>query len=325
MNTIIDFSASELVEPTTYETHGLCEGIPLRSHKDSLAEIRGAIRCQRDWSKLVCPVRNYKGTIGTPFSFVRVTIPETLPGRLELCSYANEYAFLYDGSDKVSSGKLQGAKQIQGNILTEMIAIDRERAITTMKLWQQYVRTVSSRQRSQPFNDLKEYLPYRISDAGELFWFGLVTFAMGLTIPEHEFSLSKSLSFASWSALALTNDLYSWEKERKEASRKGETHVMNAIWVLMVEHDILELEAKERYRSIIRQNVADAIRISNETNENTMLSISLRRYIQAILFSISGNLVWSIYCPRYHPDIEYNQEVLRAMEQSMDENKITRL
>ena len=64
--------------------------------------------------------------------------------------------------------KLEGAKQIQSQILAEMMAIDQGRAITTMKSWQKYIEVVSSRRRSEPFSGLAEFLPYRISDAGEL-------------------------------------------------------------------------------------------------------------------------------------------------------------
>lgn len=93
----MDFRYSKIVDPLTYCTDGLCVGIPLRLHEDELSEINGAIRCQKDWSERVGLVANYKGTLGTPFSFVRVTIPESLPDRLEIISYANEYAFIYDG------------------------------------------------------------------------------------------------------------------------------------------------------------------------------------------------------------------------------------
>ena len=98
----MEFKNSDLVDPTTYRTEGLCHGISLRISKDATGEIRGAIRCQRDWSKLVGPLEHYKGTLGNPFSFVRVTVPETLPGRLEIISYANEFAFLYDGKSALS-------------------------------------------------------------------------------------------------------------------------------------------------------------------------------------------------------------------------------
>lgn len=62
----------------------------------------------------------------------------------------------------------EGVKQIQAQIFQEMLAIDKERAITTMKMWQKFVQVQSSRKRSEPFSGLDEYLPYRISDAGEL-------------------------------------------------------------------------------------------------------------------------------------------------------------
>lgn len=94
----MEFHYSELIDAGTYKTDGLCDGIELRRHKDPMGENIGAIRCQKDWSKLVGPVKNYKGTLGSPFSFIRVTVPESIPERLEIISYANEFAFLYDGT-----------------------------------------------------------------------------------------------------------------------------------------------------------------------------------------------------------------------------------
>lgn len=93
----MNFQYSEEVDRDFYEDDGLGHGIPLRLHKDLFREIRGTIRAQRDWSKNVSPVKGYKGGLGHPYSFVTVTVPECLPERLEVISYANEYAFLYDG------------------------------------------------------------------------------------------------------------------------------------------------------------------------------------------------------------------------------------
>ena len=60
-----------------------------------------------------------------------------------------------------------GQKRIQSQILAEMMALDKERALTSMKAWATFVQLSSSRNRSQPFASLEEYLPYRIIDAGE--------------------------------------------------------------------------------------------------------------------------------------------------------------
>jgi hypothetical protein len=93
----MDFRFSRLVDPRHYSTDGLCDGIPLRLHTNETGEIIGATRCQSDWSKHISPLTNYNGTLGNPFSFIRVTIPEAIPDRVEIISYANEYAFIYDG------------------------------------------------------------------------------------------------------------------------------------------------------------------------------------------------------------------------------------
>lgn len=93
----MDFNHSEIIEESSYETEGLCNGIPLRRHKDPNKEVQGALRAQKDWCKLVCPVSNYNGGLGNDYTFIRVTVPECLPERLEIISYANEFAFLYDG------------------------------------------------------------------------------------------------------------------------------------------------------------------------------------------------------------------------------------
>jgi len=67
-----------------------------------------------------------------------------------------------------SESKGRGEKQMQSQILSEMMAIDPERAVTAMKAWATFVELASARARSQPFATLKEYLPYRIIDAGEM-------------------------------------------------------------------------------------------------------------------------------------------------------------
>lgn len=124
---------------------------------------------------------------------------------------------------------------------------------------------------------------------------------MNLAIPEQEIDLCKQLGKPAWAAVVLTNDIYSWEKERKAAARAGDSHVINAIWVLMKEHSISEPQAFELCRQKNKELVAEAKRVVDKTKKNLDLSRDLRAYTEAMLYTVSGNLVWSIYCPRYHP------------------------
>ena len=93
----MDFIYSKLVDPSEYETQGLCDGIPLRMHTSSINEVIGTIRCQKDWNRLVEPIAFYKGGLDARWSFMSTAVPECLPERLEIISYTNEFAFLYDG------------------------------------------------------------------------------------------------------------------------------------------------------------------------------------------------------------------------------------
>ena len=145
---------------------------------------------------------------------------------------------------------------------------------------------------------------------------------MALTIPEEEMDLCKQLVQPVFAALSLTNDLFSWEKERDAAKQNGVSHVINAIWVLMEERSITEPEAKDVCRAMIKENVAKYLLIVEETRNNLDISLDLRKYVEALQYSHSGNLVWSIYCPRYHPDVSYNGIQMSMMENGAKETLV---
>lgn len=61
-----------------------------------------------------------------------------------------------------------GKRQMQSKMLLEMLEIDRERALTSMKLWARFVELAAGRQHDTQFATLDEYIPYRIIDVGEM-------------------------------------------------------------------------------------------------------------------------------------------------------------
>ncbi|KAI1440669.1 fusicoccadiene synthase [Annulohypoxylon stygium] len=319
----MEFRYSREVDPTVYETDGLDYGIPLRIHRDQPEEIKGTLRAHRDWTKYIQPVMGYHGGLGDPYSFMCVTVPECLPDRLEMISYANEYAFLYDdwmesfdlkkdlGEDggfleTFGAGALDGKidaktrpeKRLQLQLLSEMMAKDPERAITTMKAWAGFVQS-ASKTRSAPFETLDQYMPARAIDAGEGIWFGTLTFGMGLTIPDDELDLCMKLARPAYIALGLVNDLYSWEKERAASVKAGHDYVFNAIWVIMKERSVGEEEAKKICHEETIKAISTYCQTLEKTRNDFSLSHDLRTYLEAVLLSYIGNLVWSIYCPRY--------------------------
>ena len=142
----------------------------------------------------------------------------------------------------------------------------------------------------------------------------MVTFGMGISIPEEELDLCHELANTAYLNLGLTNDLYSWQKEYETAVAMGQDYVVNVISVLMEEHSISEEEAKAICREKIKVTVVDFRKIVKDTNERIDVSVELKKYLEALLYSLSGNLVWSLECPRYHRLASYNETQLDWMK-----------
>lgn len=77
-------------------------------------------------------------------------------------------AFLEDSEGTATKRHAKGVQLIQMQMLREMMAIDRERAITSVRAWSQFVEKGSGRQHNETFESLDTYIPYRIVDVGEM-------------------------------------------------------------------------------------------------------------------------------------------------------------
>lgn len=76
-------------------------------------------------------------------------------------------AFATKALDGGQDADVRPEKRLQAQMLSEMIAIDHQRAITSMKAWARFVQ-LASMTRTAPFETLAEYIPARVIDAGEL-------------------------------------------------------------------------------------------------------------------------------------------------------------
>ena len=112
-------------------------------------------------------------------------------------------------------------------------------------------------------------------------------------------------------AASLTNDLFSFTKEYEAAKKAGLPDVVNALWVLMHQHNIPLAEAESRCRMRIREEVAKYVQVVKDTKARTDISDGLKRYVELMQYSVSGNVVWSLQCPRYHENVQYNDEQIR--------------
>ena len=62
-----------------------------------------------------------------------------------------------------------GKSQMQAKLVSELMAIDRERAEVLVKCWEQLVKHAASGSRNREFLHLNDYVPWRILDVGETY------------------------------------------------------------------------------------------------------------------------------------------------------------
>lgn len=69
---------------------------------------------------------------------------------------------------ETKESRISGRKRMQSQLSLEMMAVDRECAITALKAWAKFLEVGSGRQHAKCFTSLEEYFPYRIMDVGEM-------------------------------------------------------------------------------------------------------------------------------------------------------------
>ena len=136
--------------------------------------------------------------------------------------------------------------------------------------------------------------------------FGLSMFGMGLDIPEDQQQTCLELARPLWLQIALANDYHSWEREQEAAKAHGHVSVTNAIWVLMHKHSMTYEEANALCGERAKQYAAEYLKILETVKNRDDLCQDAKYLLDLLKFVISGNIAWSLQCPRYHPDRELN-------------------
>ena len=138
-------------------------------------------------------------------------------------------------------------------------------------------------------------------------WHGLVIFSCGITIPEDEQEVTKELLKPAVCTALLTNDLFSFEKERHDVN------CQNSVHVVMREYGCSGEEARERIKQRIRMECAKYVQVVKDTKLRPDISEDVKRYLDVMQYTLSGNVVWSTQCPRYHKDAQWNElQMLRS-------------
>lgn len=131
-------------------------------------------------------------------------------------------------------------------------------------------------------------------------------FGTATTLTSEEEAVLKEVTRPAAAAIALTNDCWSFDKEHGECVAAGRADKMlNAVGLCMKWHGIDVEESKRMVKDIVYRYEAEHLRMVDAFRCKTS-SAKLNRILDAYTYMISGAVLWSINCPRYHPDFRYD-------------------
>ncbi|KAL3486676.1 putative polyprenyl synthetase [Aspergillus germanicus] len=264
--------------------------------------------------------------------FTALCAPEALPERIALCSYFIEYAFVHDdvsvdavkgvqtcleGNEALSKALgperyedikaiMEGGlkrKQSRAKIWSALREIDQDylgRCQSTFKQWYE----TGQQMRDQTFATLENYLAVRALDCGPNWVVRMMGWASGVELTQEEELETGPVTYLAFVVLAVTNDIWSWEKEKRVTRQSGQSlPLINAVQMVMQTQQVDEEMAKHRVLNIIRQNEEQYCLMRDQYLKRPHTSHSVKRWFQILELSMAGNALWSIHAPRYHLDV----------------------
>ena len=129
----------------------------------------------------------------------------------------------------------------------------------------------------------------------------MLLFGMGVTLSKEEDIKLEQIRKPCYAALGLANDFFSFDREYADFEKSGKSQTLtNAVWLHMQWYNTdvheakrMTLEATRRYEEQFLKSCAEF------RQHNTRMSEKLDIYLDALAYQVSGNVVWSLNCPRY--------------------------
>lgn len=192
------------------------------------------------------------------------------------------------------------------------------------RAWKKCLNT-TLHEKPASFNTLQEYLDYRIIDAGTPYvytsyipflytWLipsrvaeALMLWGISLVLSPSEDALLAPIRTLCFSALALTNDLFSFELEFASMQSTGAETLTNAVWLHMQWYGVDAGTAKDMVRDVIIKYEQEFLAASRALLEEMRpTEEKLERYLTGLMYQISGNAVWHMNAPRYWKEFRYD-------------------
>lgn len=136
-------------------------------------------------------------------------------------------------------------------------------------------------------------------------------FGLGMTLTPEEDALLAHITQPCYASFALANDYFSFDREWRDAQSQpgGAPKPINAVWLYMRWRGVGAAVAKRLVAAAANRYEARFLELCERFRaEHKPVPPKLDLYLRGLAYQVSGNVVWSLNCPRYHPEFRYDPD-----------------
>jgi hypothetical protein len=135
----------------------------------------------------------------------------------------------------------------------------------------------------------------------------LMLFGMGISLSNEEHEQMRPLAKACYAAFCLANDYFSFDRELDEQNETKHVKLVNAVWLYTQWYGVDIDTAKRMIRETTVEREHHFLELCDKYRvTNAPISEKIDLYLNALSYQVSGNVVWSINCPRHNPSYRYD-------------------
>ncbi|KAL4891304.1 isoprenoid synthase domain-containing protein [Aspergillus ambiguus] len=307
-----------------------------RIHRDNILSADASIQCQIDLfgkDRLGMVMGNLDTYCG---DWTALVYPFCDPERLALAAYMVDFAFIHDDVDyketiqtrkfesdseirdkALRTGNYTPAfldesrnKQVIAKTMCKLIELDSKRGIEFIQQWENWKQSEKDyvEHEAQKCDTLDRFLTLCYYMRGCQWANGMARFAYKLTLTGEEEQLVTPLTQLIMNVLTLHNDYFSWDKENEFYNSSEEKLPMsNAVTLYMKWYSMSVEDAKDAIRAVAVQKEQEYLQKKEKFLGEQPVSPAIMRWLNIMEHMVSGNLLWSLTCPRYHrkPNNQY--------------------
>ncbi|KAK7726171.1 hypothetical protein SLS63_007685 [Diaporthe eres] len=192
-------------------------------------------------------------------------------------------------------------KHLVSTAVLECMKVDREGAMRMLEAYRKKWLQIMETYNTEEINNVEDYFFARANNGGMGAYYAMLEFALGIVITDDEYEMMAEPITHVERCMLLTNDYWSWPRERKQAETQEAGKVFNIVWFLMKTDSCTEEEAIARVRELVYEEEQKWTAAKDRLYSRfPSLRPDLVKFLENLHTALAGNDYWSSQCYRHN-------------------------